>query len=116
MKDYTLLGTILTKIDYENEKRIANARRAYYACLPLLKSQTVLGAVKVKICNTLIRPVATYETESWTLNEDIAQQLAAFERKVLRRMFGVTELMKLGDSDIIKNYCSSLEVHFHLSE
>jgi hypothetical protein len=39
--------------------------------------------------------MATYETESWTLNEDIAQQLAAFEIKVLRRMFGVTKLMKV---------------------
>jgi len=37
---------------------------------------------KIKICKILLRPVATYETESWTLNEDIAQQLAAFERKV----------------------------------
>jgi hypothetical protein len=26
--------------------------------------------------------------ESWTLNTDIAKQLAAFERKVLKRMFG----------------------------
>ena len=28
-----------------------------------------------------------YSTESWTLNKDV-KQLAAFERKVLRRMFG----------------------------
>ena len=27
-------------------------------------------------------------TPSWTLNEDIAKRLAAFERTVLRRMFG----------------------------
>jgi hypothetical protein len=47
--------------------------------------------------------VATYETESWTFNEDIAKQLAALERKVLRRMFGVIKLIKLGNSDIIKN-------------
>ena len=98
------------------KKELQMQKRAYYACLPLLKSQTVLRAVKIKICNTLIRPVATYETESWTLNEAIAQQLAAFERKVLGRMFGVIELMKLGVSDIIKNYCSCLEVHFHLPE
>ena len=26
--------------------------------------------------------------ESWTLNEDIAKRVAAFERKVLKRMFG----------------------------
>jgi hypothetical protein len=32
--------------------------------------------------------VATYGAESWTLNEDFAERLAAFERKYLRRMFG----------------------------
>jgi len=38
--------------------------------------------IKIKICKILLRPVATYEGEFWTLNKDIAQQLAAFERKV----------------------------------
>ena len=29
-----------------------------------------------------------YRAESWTLNKDIAKQLAAFETKVLRRVLG----------------------------
>jgi len=83
------------------EKRIPNANRAYYACLPLLKTQSVLAAKKkIKNCKILLRPVATYKRESWTLNDDIAQQLAAFERKVWRRMFGVFKLMEVGDNDI----------------
>jgi hypothetical protein len=32
-----------------------------------------------------------YFAKDWTLNEDIAKRLAAFERKVLRRVFGATE-------------------------
>jgi len=32
--------------------------------------------------------VATYGAESWTLNKDIAKQLAAVGRNVLRRMSG----------------------------
>jgi hypothetical protein len=32
--------------------------------------------------------VATYGAASWTLNKDFSKRLAAFERKVLRRMFG----------------------------
>jgi hypothetical protein len=55
---------------------------------PLLKNQSVLGVEKIKICKTLIRPMATYRAESCTPNEDVAKQLATFERKVLRRMFG----------------------------
>jgi len=29
-----------------------------------------------------------YSTESWTVNKNIAKRLAAFERKVLIKMFG----------------------------
>jgi hypothetical protein len=36
----------------------------------------------------LIRPVTPPRAESWTPNKDIAEWPAAFERKVLRRMFG----------------------------
>jgi hypothetical protein len=70
------------------KKIITNANRAYYAPLPILKSQSVRTAEKVKIYKTLIRPVATYGAESWTLNKDIAKGLAVFERKILRRIFG----------------------------
>jgi hypothetical protein len=43
---------------------------------------------KMKICKTLIRPVETYRAESWALNKDIAKQLAAFERNILRKISG----------------------------
>jgi len=45
-------------------------------------------AEKIKIHKTLIKSVAIYGAESWTLNKDIVKWLAIFERKVLRRMFG----------------------------
>jgi hypothetical protein len=32
--------------------------------------------------------VATFGEDSWTLNKDIAERLAVFGRKVLRRMSG----------------------------
>jgi hypothetical protein len=56
--------------------------------MPLIKSQSVLSAKKIKICKALIRPVTTYRAESWTVNKGIAKWLAAFERKVLRRLLG----------------------------
>jgi len=45
-------------------------------------------AEKIKIRKTLIKPVAIYGAESWTMNEDIVKWLAIFERKVLQRIFG----------------------------
>jgi hypothetical protein len=80
--DYNFFGTNLTnknKFRPEIAKRITKANRAYYALLPLLKSQSVLRVKKVKIYKTLIRPVAKYGAEAWTQNKDIAKLLAAFE-------------------------------------
>ena len=90
-KDYTHFGTLLTnkcELRPEIEKIITNANRAYYAPIPLLKIQSELRAEKIETIKTLIRPVATYGATAWTLNKDISKRLAAFERKVLRRIFG----------------------------
>ena len=68
MKDCTYLGTILTnKNEFRpvTEIRVKNANWAYYALLPLLKSQSTLRAEKIKIYKTLVRPVATYGAESF---------------------------------------------------
>jgi hypothetical protein len=43
---------------------------------------------KIKTCKALLRPVATYGAESWALNKNIAERMAVFERKVLRRTSG----------------------------
>jgi hypothetical protein len=51
VNDYTYFGTNLTnenELRPETEKRITNANRAYYALLPLLKSQSVLSGRKNK--------------------------------------------------------------------
>ena len=68
-------------------QRIASENRTYYVLLPLLQSRSVLRAEKkIKIYKTLIRPVATFGAEFWTLNKDIAEPPVAFERKVLSGM------------------------------
>ena len=50
--------------------------------------------------------MATYGAESWTLNKDIAKRLAAFERKLLRRMFGGIKInenwIKLHNKELIQ--------------
>jgi hypothetical protein len=71
----------------EIEKRITNVNRAYFALLPILKSQSVLRAEKIKMYKTLTRPV-THRAGSWTLSKGTAKRLACFERKVLRRLTG----------------------------
>jgi hypothetical protein len=48
----------------------------------------IVNHKKLKTCKALLRPVATYGAESWTLNKNVAERLAAFGRNVLRRMSG----------------------------
>jgi hypothetical protein len=55
--------------------------KACYAFHPLLKSQVVLRAEKIKISKTLIGLVATCGAQYQALNGDIAKRLATFERK-----------------------------------
>jgi hypothetical protein len=37
---------------------------------------------------TLIRPVVTHASETWTLNEKDEIRLRVFERQILRKIFG----------------------------
>jgi F0F1-type ATP synthase alpha subunit len=46
---------------------------------------------KLKLYKTAIRPIVTYATETWVLKETVIQKLLAFERRILRRIFGSTK-------------------------
>ena len=48
----------------------------------------VTQKTKIKIYKSLIRPVLTYGAESWTLTGKDAAKLRAFERKIIRRIYG----------------------------
>jgi len=42
----------------------------------------------MKIYKTIIRPVITYSSESWTLTAIDENNLRIFERQILRKIFG----------------------------
>ncbi|RLU25142.1 hypothetical protein DMN91_003234 [Ooceraea biroi] len=68
--------------------RMAAANRAYFALSKLIRSQLVSRTTKIRLYKTLIRPVATYSSETWTLTQETRSRVDCFERKVLRRIFG----------------------------
>ena len=47
LKELKYLGTFLTELKYQIEKRISTINRAYYSLLFLLKSQINPGMVKL---------------------------------------------------------------------
>ena len=47
--------------------------------------------VKIKISKAMVKPVAVYVSETWTLTEMDMNRLGTRHRKVLRRIYGPVE-------------------------
>ena len=62
--------------------------KAYYVNRQLLNSSLISRNSKLQIYRTLVRPVVTYGSESWTLTMEEERVLAVFERKILRKIYG----------------------------
>ena len=99
----------------EVKRRITLGNRSYYSLLKILKSKSVSRNSKCTLYKSVIRPIVTYGSESWSLTQKEEQSLHTFERKVLRTIFGPVydqnrwrrrfnhELMQLyGQPDIVR--------------
>ena len=62
-----------------------NLNKTYYALIPLLQSQSVLRAQKIKHYKKLTRPVATYGAESRTVNRDVAKTADCFWKRRFKK-------------------------------
>jgi len=67
-----------------------------------LTAALISRSSKLQIYRTLVRPVVTYVSESWTITMEEVRALAVFERKMLRKMYGPgkeNELWRIGRND-----------------
>ena len=90
-ENFNYLGSILntdTKMNIEIAERIVKGNKAYYANAKLIKSKFLKRNIKMKIYKTIIRPVVTYSSETWTLTAKDENNLRIFERQILRKIFG----------------------------
>jgi hypothetical protein len=65
-------------MQFEIAERIRKGNRAYYVNSKLLKSKLLKRSTKMGIYPTLIRPVVTYASETWTLTEKDEMRLRIF--------------------------------------
>jgi hypothetical protein len=75
---------------------------AYYANIHLFNSSLKSRSSKLQIYRTLVRPVVTYGSESWTLAMEEETALVVFERKILRKIYGPVkenELWRIRQND-----------------
>uniref|UniRef100_A0A8D8PVV0 Craniofacial development protein 2 n=1 Tax=Cacopsylla melanoneura TaxID=428564 RepID=A0A8D8PVV0_9HEMI len=68
--------------------RIQAGFKAFYANINLLKNKLLNRSAKMQIYKTLIRPVVTYGSETWTLTVADRERLRRFERKIIRKIYG----------------------------
>jgi len=54
----------------------------------MFQSKIITKRAKLKLYHTIIRPIVTYECETWILKDTIINKLLVFERKILRKIFG----------------------------
>jgi hypothetical protein len=77
-------GTVSEEIN----KRTMTSNKAYYANSQLPKSAFLSRSTKLKLYRTLVRPVLTHATETWTLNISDENSRRIFERKIIRKVYG----------------------------
>lgn len=90
VEEFIYLGSSVGKNNTKDEinRRILLANKCYYGLSKHLRSQILSRKTKIQLYKTLIVPVLTYGSETWTMTQAEEQALLTFERKILRRIFG----------------------------
>jgi hypothetical protein len=94
VKSFKYLGSIVNgnnTIEEEIKGRISFGNKAFYGNQDLFKSKLLSKKSKLRMYQTLVRPVVTHACETWVLKENIKSKLRVFERKVLRRIYRSTK-------------------------
>jgi len=95
VENFNYLGSILNAnntMNTEIAERIAKDNRVYYVNAKLIKTKYLKKNTKMKIHKTMIRPVVTYSSETWTLMAKDENNLHIFERQILRKIIGAVNI------------------------
>jgi hypothetical protein len=84
---FKYLGAIVTEANDTNA-RIEAGNRCMFAVHKILRFRSLTRKVKLLVYKTIIRPVVTYASETWTLTKENERALRVWERIVLRKIYG----------------------------
>jgi hypothetical protein len=86
---YTFLGTINTRDGYVNKeinRSLSSGRMAVTKLEKIMKDRDMMVATKIKIPETIIFPMVTYESDSWTVQKKDRKKIDNFELWTWRRI------------------------------
>ena len=92
VENFNYLSSILNadnKMNIKIAERIVKGNKAYYANGKLIKSKFLKRNIKMKKYKTIIRPVLSYSSETWTLTAKDENNLHIFERQIQRKIWGL---------------------------
>lgn len=93
--DFKYLGVIINgenNRSVEIKERILAGNRAYWGYQKFLRDKNITRKTKLRIYKTAIRPVVTYAAETICLTKQDENKLRIFERKILRKIFGLKKI------------------------
>ena len=93
--NFTYLGSNVNaqnNLDSEIRRRITAANCCLNGLKTFMRSKLIKRKTKLTLYKSIIRPVATYVSETWTLTKSQTNQLSIFERKVLRKIYGAVNI------------------------
>jgi len=76
-------------IQEEIKSRLKSGNACYHSVQNLLSSSLLFINLKIKIFRTIILPVVLYVCETWSLTLREKRRLRMFEKRVLRKIFGL---------------------------
>jgi len=108
---FTYLGCRINSendISDEIQSRIASGNKSFYGLRKMFFSKTLSRKLKIKLYQTLVRPIVTYGSETWYMTQTNERRLGGFEKKILRLIFGPIKengwWRRRYDHEIIKMY------------
>jgi hypothetical protein len=87
----------------EIKARTQATNKCFFGLKKLLRSKLISKNLKSQIYQTLIKPVVTYGSKTWTLRKIDENALFVFERKVPRKMYRPCKNKSTGEWRIHKN-------------
>ena len=102
------LGSLLTSdndCSKSIKRRLGLAGASFKNLLPIWKNKTLSTSLKVRLFNSLIIPIASYLSKTWSIKDDDEQRISAFETKCLRCIAGITYIDQVLNVDLQKLLC-----------
>ena len=101
VKEFVFLGSNIPSVE-EDVKRQTRLAAWSFGRLKntIWSNHDISRSLKTRIYKSLILPIATYGSESWTLRKASKQKLEVFEMRCLRSILGVSLRDKMRNEDI----------------